>query len=298
MGRESSLKMNSGFLFVFSAALQFFIAFSLFAAPLKLAVTDISGLEELQREFVAFQNELGRLTGEEFKLFPVSSRTAAVEALKFKKVDFVLTGPAEYIVIEKRAGAVPVVGFSRPNYYSAVVVRADSDILEVSDLENKKIALGDVGSTSYYLAPLQLLKDGGLKPRDGDLKIHSVSKQVAWVSLKRKSVDAIGFGYERFRLFVEKDSEVELSDFRVIARGPDLPNDVLVAGKHVSPEIVSKVRDAFGNNSDTLINAVLQGERSKKYGGMKFLTNITDRNYDYIRKMYATAGFPEYADKG
>ncbi|HRL20826.1 MAG TPA: PhnD/SsuA/transferrin family substrate-binding protein, partial [Alcaligenes sp.] len=75
------------------------------AQTVKLAVTDLVGLEELQREFGPFKTELERASGLSIDFLPVTNRTAALEALRFKKVDFVLTGPAEYVVMQKRANA-------------------------------------------------------------------------------------------------------------------------------------------------------------------------------------------------
>ena len=59
---------------VFAGAVQ--------AAPLKFAVTDIEGLEALQQEFAPFEEALEAASGQDIELLPVSSRTAAVEALK------------------------------------------------------------------------------------------------------------------------------------------------------------------------------------------------------------------------
>ncbi|MGH8576974.1 MAG: PhnD/SsuA/transferrin family substrate-binding protein [Gammaproteobacteria bacterium] len=80
----------------------------------------------------------------------VPNRTAAVEAMNAKKVDLVLTGPAEYVVFRKRTGAVPVLGFSRPDYFATIVVLADSGLGRIADLRGKKVALGPVGSTSKH----------------------------------------------------------------------------------------------------------------------------------------------------
>jgi ABC-type phosphate/phosphonate transport system substrate-binding protein len=65
------------------------------AEPVKFAVTDIEGLEALQQEFGAFEAALEEATGLEIELYPVASRTTAVEALNASQVDLVLTGPAE-----------------------------------------------------------------------------------------------------------------------------------------------------------------------------------------------------------
>ena len=74
-------------------------------------ITDLEGLEEVQREFGPFKNLLEEKTGLTIKFYPVTSRTAAVEAVKAKKADFVLTGPAEYVVIRKLTNSKPVIGF-------------------------------------------------------------------------------------------------------------------------------------------------------------------------------------------
>jgi phosphonate transport system substrate-binding protein len=82
----------------------------------------------------------------------------------------------------------------------------------------------------------------------------------------------------------------------VIGRGPDLPNDVLMAGAHVDDAVVKTVQNAFVENSDVLITAILQGDDNQKYKGMAFLTTIKDEDYDYVRSIYRTAGYPEYSD--
>ncbi len=99
-----------------------------FAAPvvaqetIRFAVTDIDGLEALQREMGPFKDAFEAASGLKVEFFPVSGRTIAVEAMAADQVDFVLTGPAEYVVFNARLDAQPVVTFKRPDYYSNVVV--------------------------------------------------------------------------------------------------------------------------------------------------------------------------------
>ena len=93
----------------------------------------------------------------------------------------------------------------------------------------------------------------------------------------------------------DKEKRLEPAAFRVIARGPDLPNDPLLAGAHVDKKLVESVRQAFLNRSQELIQAILTGKDTQKYKGMKFLTRIEDRDYDYVRVMYATIGHTQYA---
>jgi phosphonate transport system substrate-binding protein len=265
------------------------------AETLRLAVTDLSGLEMLLAEYETFRSLLSDLSGYDVQFFPVSSRTAAVEALRNRGVDFVLTGPAEYVVIRNLTDARPVVAFSRPEYYSALIAMAESAYHTVSDLRGHKVALGDVGSTSDHLAPAQLLADSGLDPQR-DVQIQHVGRNVAWEALKRGDVAAVGMGYRKFLLVRDRSGELPPGSFRVIARGPDLPNDVLVAGPHVSDDTVATIRRAFVDHSDELVQAILQGEENQKYRGMRFLPNVKDEDYGYIRAMYRSIGQPRFAE--
>jgi phosphonate transport system substrate-binding protein len=269
--------------------------FSAQAENIKLAVTDLVGLEELQREFGPFKRELEKATGFTIDFLPVTNRTAGLEALRFKKVDFVLAGPAEYVVMNKRANASVVVGLYRPNYYSQVVVKADSPFFTMKDLNGKRVGMGPVGSTSRHLGPIQLFADAGLDPLK-DTKITHTNIRVVWEAFKKGDLDAVGLGRSDLEGFLAKEPENQQNAYRIIARGGDLPNDLLMAGEHVPAATVDKLRKAFATNSDVLIGSILQGaEHVKRYKGMRFLTQVANKDYDTVRSMYKTAGYPEYA---
>jgi len=268
------------------------------AKTIKLAVTDLVGMEELQREFGAFTKVLSGATGYEIEFLPVTNRTAAVEALRFKKVDFVLTGPAEYVVIKQRTNANIVVGFSRPDYFAVLISRADSPYTLAKHLKGQKVAMGSVGSTSKHLGPIQAMADAGLDPLK-DVEVINTKIPVAWEAMKKGDVAAVGMNHLKFISLRDKElakGGLQPGAFRVIGRGPDLPNDVLMAGTHVDGEVVEKVRKVFVEQSDDLIKAILQGDDNQKYLGMAFLDTIKDEDYDYVRAMYKTAGYPEYSN--
>lgn len=255
-------------------------------AEMTFAVTDVAGLESLQTEFGPFKAALEKAVGEKIKFFPVNGRNAAVEALKGGKVDYVLTGPAEYVVFKQKAGAVPVVGWGRPDYFSQIIVPASSKIRSINDLRGKKIAFGDIGSTSTHLAPVGLLTEAGLAP--SDYKALNIHRNVSVEAMKRGDVDAVGLNFGHFNKIRKTFKD---DNFRVVARGGDLPPDIWVAGAHVSKEQVAKVKKAFLDNQKTLLGAILSVEENKKYTGGHFLPTINDSDYDSIRKMYTTLGF-------
>lgn len=262
------------------------------AEPVKFAVTDIEGLEALQQEFGAFETALEEATGLEIELYPVASRTTAVEALNAKQVDLVLTGPAEYVVMKELSQPKIVVAWQRPDYFAQVAVLADGPIRTLEDLKGKKIAFGSVGSTSQHLGPAQALADFGLS-YGSDYEPVIISRNVAAEALIRGDIAAIGlnFGY--------LDSVREAfpdKAFSVIARGRDLPNDILVARQDISDEVFTAVRDAFAENGNELMQAVLKGDDNQKFKGGFFLTDVKDSDYDYVRSMYRTIGVDTFTD--
>ncbi len=260
------------------------------ADKVRFAVTDIEGLEALQQEFGAFQGALSNATGLDIELIPVSSRTAAVEAMNSGQVELVLTGPAEYVVMKELTGAEIVVGWQRPDYFAQIVSLATGDVRSAEDLRGKIVSFGSVGSTSQHLGPAQALADLGLA-YGTDYEAQIISRNVAIEALIRGDIAAIGMNFGHLRRARAAYPNVP---FTVIARGRDLPNDILVASPNMDKTALQKVQDAFVESGGELMAAVLQGEDNKKYDGGFFLATINDGDYDYVRSMYRTIGIDTF----
>jgi len=278
-------------------ALALFGATLALAAPsqaqetIRFAVTDIDGAESLQREFGPFKAAFEKLTDLKVQFFAVSGRTAAVEAMSAGQLDFVLTGPAEYVVFKARTQAVPVVGWQRPDYFSQIAVLASGPIKTVADLKGKTISFGEIGSTSQHLGPAQALADFGLK-YNVDYKPVFVKRNVAVEAMKRGDIAAIGLNLTHLQRIRESDTK---TGFAVVARGRDLPNDVMIASPKVKPEIVAKIRKVFLDHGADLMKAVTTGtDDNRKFLGGVFLPEVKDTDYDYVRSIYATIGITEF----
>ncbi|WP_425104840.1 PhnD/SsuA/transferrin family substrate-binding protein [Ancylobacter sp.] len=275
---------------VSALAITVVTAFAASAEPVRFAVTDIEGLEALQQEFGGFQKELSKLTGLDIELIPVSSRTAAVEAMNSGHVELVLTGPAEYVVMKQLSDPRIVVAWQRPDYFAQIAVLANGPIRSIDDLKGKKVSFGSVGSTSQHLGPAQVLADFGImygKDYEGVI----ISRNVAAEALLRGDIAAIGLNYGHLNAIRKAFPNAA---FAVVARGRDLPNDILVARKDIPEEVFVKVREAFLKHGNELMNAVLKGEDNQKFKGGVFITDVKDSDYDYVRSMYRTIGIESF----
>ncbi|TCK16713.1 phosphonate transport system substrate-binding protein [Ancylobacter aquaticus] len=275
---------------VSALAITLATAFAATAEPVRFAVTDIEGLEALQQEFGGFQKELSKLTGLDIELIPVSSRTAAVEAMNSGHVELVLTGPAEYVVMKQLSDPRIVVAWQRPDYFAQIAVLANGPIRTIDDLKGKKVSFGSVGSTSQHLGPAQVLADFGVM-YSKDYEGVIISRNVAAEALIRGDIAAIGLNYGHLNSIRKAFPDAA---FAVVARGRDLPNDILVARKDIPEDVFVKVRDAFLKHGNELMGAVLQGDDNQKFKGGIFITDVKDSDYDYVRSMYRTIGIESF----
>jgi phosphonate transport system substrate-binding protein len=258
---------------------------------IRFAVTDVDGMEALQREFGPFKAAFEKLAGLKVDFFPVSGRTAAVEAMAADQVDFVLTGPAEYVVFHARLKAQPVVVWTRPDYYSQVVTLEGGPIKTFADLKGKKIALGEIGSTSQHLGPAQILLNNKLV-HGKDYEPVFLKLNVAVEALLRGDIGAIGMN----RTHLERITKAyPNAKFRVMEKGANLPDDLIIASNKVKPEITAKVRMVFTNHSEELLKAVTSTKENAKFVGGKFVPNVDDKDYDVVRQMFRAVNVNEFS---
>lgn len=258
------------------------------AETLRFAVTDLTGLEELQRDFDPFREALEEAVGAEIEFFPVSDRTAAAAALQSDQVDVVLTGPAEYVVMRARADVEPLAGILRPGYRSVIGVLAESDIQEVEDLEGRSIALSDVGSTSGHLGPAQIMYEAGLQPTE-DVEMLTLGDSWGQAFLNGET-DAYGGSAVDWENVMEA-SEGRQDDYRILAETEDFPPDVFIASTALPEEQRREIAAAMVENEEALVEAILQGasDENEKYEGSS-MVEVEDSDYDPVRDAYAAVG--------
>lgn len=252
---------------------------------LRFTVTDASGIEELQRDYGALQAALQEILQTEIELVPVESYTAAASALQSDQLDFVLTGPSEYVVMRARTNAVPIIAITRPNYRTVICVSANSKIKSVAELKGKKIAMWKVGSTSGYLGPTKLLIDAGLNLQS-DLKILLLGSK-GLPSLQKGEVDAWGGSAVKYEQFLQQQGLSE-SSLPIIAKGPFLPKDLFVAGSQLAPEFVKQINSLLIANQGKIIQSLSTVEEGKYKGST--LVAVNDYEYDMIREVYKVIG--------
>lgn len=257
---------------------------------IRFAVTDIDGAEAVQREMGPFKDAFEKISGLKVEFFPVSGRTVAVEAMAAEQVDFVLTGPAEYVVFNARLDAQPVVTWNRPDYYSNIAVLDSSAFQTAEDLKGQMISFGEIGSTSQHLSPATILAEAGLEYAS-DYEPVFLKRNIAMEALIQGEIAAIGLNLTHINQITEAFPDHKL---RVLLKGPELPNDILLASSKVPAEVVDIVRRTFADHGEELIAAITSTDENEKYIGGSFTAEVTDADYDNVRKMFENVGVTEF----
>ncbi|GAB1544549.1 phosphate/phosphite/phosphonate ABC transporter substrate-binding protein [Scytonema sp. NUACC21] len=253
---------------------------------LKFTVTDVKGLEELQRDYETFRTVLEDILNIKIDFFPVENFVAAAPALQLGHVDIVLSGPSEYVILNARSKAVPIVAITRPKYYSVIAVRADSGIKSVSQLKGKKIAMRAKAGTAGHIYPTKLLLDAGLDPKSDVTVLFLEDKGLE--ALEKGDVDALArsfSGYEK----ILRDAGVSTTAFPVIASGPNLPSDVFVASSQLTTAFIKQIGNLMLKHQDKLLQAILESPANEQFQGSKMMA-ATDADYDMIREVYKAIG--------
>ncbi|MBD2007167.1 MULTISPECIES: PhnD/SsuA/transferrin family substrate-binding protein [Cyanophyceae] len=252
---------------------------------LRFTVTDTQGLQQLQRDYGGLRTALEEVLEKKIEFVPFESYIAAAAALQSDQVDFVFTGPSEYVVMSARTNAVPIIGITRSNYYPVICVSANNKIKSVAQLKGKKIAMWKVGSTSGHLGPTKLLIDAGLNPKS-DLEILLLGSK-GLPALQKGEVDAWGGSSIKYEKFL-KDEGLSESALPVIVKGSFFPNDLFVVSSKLNSSFVKEMGDRMMKNQDKLLQSLSSVEEGK-FKGSK-LVSANDFDYNQFRQVYKIVG--------
>ncbi len=191
---------------------------------------------------------LKKFTGLHFKTSIATSYAAVIEAMGAGKVDIGWLATFAYVLAREKYDVdllLIVVRFGSPFYRGQIVVRADSGITTLEDLQGKRFAYVDPVSTSGHLYPKTLLMAKGLDP--DRLFKHAVfagSHNAVILSIMKGEVDA-GATYDDARAAIAKDFPEVYDQVRVIAHTKEIPNDTVTARKNLDPELKKRIKEGL-----------------------------------------------------
>lgn len=261
------------------------------AKPLRVILIPADGGTEdgTKKDFQPIFSAIEQSTGLKFDLKVGQSYSAVVEAMCNGAADIAWYGPASYLQAKGRGCAellALAVRHGDSVYYSGIFARTDSGINGLADLKGKKVALGDVNSTSSFNVPVAMMIEKGLQPaRDlGGINMAGSHANVL-KALAEGLVDAGGASFDSFEKAVNSKA-IDPSKVKVVVKSSPIPYPPLAIHPKVDAGIKGKLKEAF-NNIDKLPG--ITKDQIRGYGGGKvdgYTANVSEADMAKAGKMF------------
>ena len=197
---------------------------------------------------------LQKETGLHFKTSVATSYAAVIEAMGAGKVDIGWLATFSYVLAKDKYDVellLVVQRFGSPFYRGQIMVRADSGINSLDNLQGKRFAFVDPASTSGHLYPKTLLLSKGLDPKTFFSKtIFAGSHNAVVLSIYKGEVDG-GAAYDGSRAAVAKSYPDVFEKIKVLAYTKEIPNDTVSVRKELPEGLKVKLRDGLKKISDS-----------------------------------------------
>jgi len=269
--------------------------------PLRVAFQVCNSLEENRERFEPLRVFLSKRLGREVKMSHVNTFDF-VERAQRGEFDILQSNGYIYINVKEKVGAVllarEVKADTGKDTGGLIVVRADSPIRRISDLEGKRMVFGPVLSPGGYLAQYSTLLEAGFDP-EKRLSGYSFlpgawqhEKVVYSVLFGAADAGAVKVGdLER----MEAEGKVRASEFRIIASSEPVPNCTVYALPAVDRKTAESFREALFSLTESDFVAV-NGERLNVLhrDGVRGYVPTQDGEYDVLRRMAKKANMPPF----
>ncbi|MCB9135487.1 MAG: transporter substrate-binding domain-containing protein [Anaerolineales bacterium] len=274
---------------------------------------------------------LNEATGLNFEVSIPTSYAATIEEMCASPSDTMAFIPAfGYVLANDLCGVDVAFKAERRGwgvYWTMVVVPRDSDIQSIDDLNGKKWAYPDAGSTSGFLVPTVMFQEAGVTVGDtleagghpqavravytGEADFATAfyspwaapEGAAAWaigddpeppVDLTNCGLDADGNlkcdGYQILdaRANIREEFPDVVQKVRILMLSPEIPNDTLSFGPEFPAELRAQIEAALAAFAETEGWGSSLG--SADFYGWSGLVVATDAEYDFIRLMVAQSG--------
>lgn len=249
----------------------------------------------LQLDTERFGEFIAEQTGYEVEVFLPTNYSAVVEALRSDNADVAYFSGLPYLMAHKMAGAELLVVEERdgnPFYYSQWYVLKDSDIDELSDLEDRSIAFTSPSSTSGYLFPVAEVIDQGLLEEGGAPEsffgniVFAGGYQQALMSLVNGRVEAAAASDYALQQYL---SDEEREKIKVISEQGPVPTHGLAIRGDLPESVKDAVRDALLKLNDDEYTDLLRSV----YGAERLVVQEHDEHVKALDHAYNIVDFDE-----
>ena len=250
-------------------------------ATLRVGLIPNQAPDRIRAQYRPFGDYLQKTLAQPVDLFVATDYTGVVEAMASDKLDVAYFGAVTYAQAEKRADVVPIVTeldreTSTPQYYSAIIARADGPIKTVADLKDRDrtFAFGDISSTSGSLYPRIMLDRAGIGDFTNARKfVYAGGHDATTLAVANGAVDAGGVEKRIMQRLIDAGT-VRADQIRIVEQMLVMGYPWVVRGR-LERALVERITHAFLDVRDPELLGLMRAER---------YVRVTRSDYDEVRR--------------
>ncbi len=207
----------------------------------------------------------------------------------YKQLDAAFFGSFSYALTHAKAGVDPI---ARPDYQGTstyrglIVVRADNNIKNVTDMKAKRLALVHQATYAGYLYPLYYFKERGIESLESYFSkvIFMGSHDKAIFALLRGEADVAITKDLVYQRVIKENPDLE-KKLVVLSASPPVPSNALCISKELDPVLKNKLKEVLLDlHNDIEATPVLQSLDATKF------IETNDGDYHYLYEIIKALG--------
>src|ERR1017187_3787400 len=259
------------------------------ARDLKFGFTPVLGEAEMRAEFDPLAAYISEAIGQKVVLYLAKDYGDLRTQMESGAVDIGSFSPFAY-VDAMRGGKIRIIAQSiidgTATYRGIIVVRKDSGLKTVADLQGKRFAFVDPKSASGYVYPRAMLIEKGLNPKtyfEETIFAGDHNKVITAVLEGRADAGAIYEG----ALAVAKANGVPIENLVTLASTDPIPHDAIAVRTGLDEALAKKIQRALVDMDKSEAGRRVIANSKKKLTGHVI---AEDSLFDVVRRTAKTAG--------
>ncbi len=256
---------------------------------LTFGFTPVLSESEMRAEFEPLMTYLSQAIGRKVTLYIAKNYGDLRTQMESGTVDIGSYSPFAY-VDATRGGKIRIIGQSilagSATYRGLVIVRKDSGLRSIADLEGKRFAFVDAKSASGYVYPRAMLVEAGVNP-------ERYFKETVFAGGHDKVIDAVlgrrvdaGAIYDG-ALDVAKAKGLPIAELATVSSTDPIPHDAIAVRSGMDEALVGKIQAALVALDKSPAGKAVIAHSKKKLTGHVI---ADDGLFDVVRRTARIAG--------
>jgi len=245
-------------------------------APLVFVLPPVENITEMYEKFLPLKDYLEQAISRTIVLTVARDYQDAIEKIETGAGHLAYLDPAAYCEAAHRNAVVPLVRTIRngsATYRSVLVVRRDSPVTKIIEARGKRLALGNISSSSSYLIPVVMLKEVGINLNDFASVDYLEQEDRIALSVLSKRHDVGGMSERVARKYVD-------DGLKIIHLSEPIPQYALCASAKLPPALREALRRALVSISRERAPGVVEAMKD-----MDGFAPAEERDFDVVRVM-------------